>query len=165
MSVKGRSWTFGDNVPTDEIVPSHLVFKPLEEMAEHVLETRNPEFPRQVKAGDVIVAGDHFGQSSGRAIAPKAVKATGVECVVAESVARTFYRNCFEIGLPALQARGVTDIINDGDTVSVDLKAGEIVNQTTGERLECNPVDPFLLAMVEADGLIPFVRDGLNEFR
>ncbi|WP_336024149.1 3-isopropylmalate dehydratase [Halobellus salinisoli] len=160
--IEGRVWTFGDNVPTDEIVPSDLVFKPLEEMAEHVLETRNPEFPKSVEEGDVIVAGEHFGQSSGRAIAPKAVQATGVACVVADSFARTFYRNCFEIGLPVLAREGVTDLVDEGDTVSVDLREGQITNTTTGETIECESVDPFLLEMVESGGLIPYKKQGFS---
>jgi 3-isopropylmalate/(R)-2-methylmalate dehydratase small subunit len=164
MNAEGRAWTFGDNIPTDEIVASDKVFKPLDEMANHVLETRNPEFPTQVAEGDVIVAGEHFGQSSGRAIAPKAVRATGVGCVVADSIARTFYRNAFEIGLPVLQCPGVTDRIEDGDTVRVDLEAGRITNVTTGAELACDPVHPFLLAMVEAGGLIPFRKAGLDDW-
>ena len=160
--MEGRAWTFGDNVPTDEIVSSDLVFKPLDEMANHVLETRNPEFPKQVKEGDVIVAGDHFGQSSGRAIAPKAVQATGVSCVVADSFARTFYRNCFEIGLPVLSREGVTDLVEEGDTVRVALREGRIENVTTGDHLDCDPVDPFLLEMVEAGGLIPYKKQGFS---
>lgn len=161
--MEGRAWTFGDNVPTDAIVPSDLVFEPLEEMANHVLETHNPDFPREVEEGDVIVAGEHFGQSSGRAIAPKAVQATGVSCVVADSFARTFFRNCFEIGLPVLSRAGVTDLVDEGDTVRVDMESGRITNVTTGERLECDPVDPFLRNMVRAGGLIPFAKAGFPD--
>lgn len=161
--MQGRAWTFGDNIPTDEIVPSDLVFEPLDVMAEHALETRNPAFPKEVEDGDVVVAGDHFGQSSGRAIAPKALHATGISCVVADNFSRTFYRNCFEIGLPVLSYDGVTDLVNDGDTISVDMDAGRITNETTGEHVNCDPVHPFLLDMVEAGGLIPFAKQGFGD--
>ena len=160
MRAEGRCWTFGDNIPTDAIVAAEHVFDPLDEMAEHVLENRNPDFPREVEEGDIIVAGEHFGQSSGRAIAPKAVQATGVGCVVADTMARTFYRNCFEIGFPAVQCRGVTDLVDEGDVVSVDMEAGVVTNETTGESLDCEPIDPFLLDMVEAGGLIPLRKQG-----
>jgi len=103
MIAHGRCWKFGDNIPTDQIVKADRVLLSLNEMAKHVLENLNPEFPLNVKPGDILVAGKHFGQSSGRAVAPKAIKATGVGAVVAEYAARLFYRNCFEIGLPILE--------------------------------------------------------------
>lgn len=155
MQTRGRCWKFGDNIPTDEIVKSYMVFKPLDEIARHVLEHLNPEFPRRVQPGDVLVAGKHFGQSSGRAIAPKAIKATGVGCVVADGFARTFYRNCFEIALPILECPGITARVSDGDILSVDVAAGTIVNETTGERLQAAPTPPFLMEMLQAGGLLP----------
>ena len=100
MNARGRAWIFGDNIPTDRIVKGHLVLEPMEVIVQHVLEDLNPAFPKEARPGDVLVAGSHFGQSSGRAIAPKALKAVGLGCVVADSLARTFYRNCYEIGLP-----------------------------------------------------------------
>lgn len=154
MKFTGRCWKFGDNIPTDQLVKSRYVFEPMTEIAKHVLEDLNPEFPRSVQPGDIVVAGRHFGQSSGRAIATKALQATGIGCVVADTFARTFYRNCFEIGLPALALDGVTDLVSDGDEVSVDIAAGQFRNITTGEVRSTTPADPFLLQMLEAGGLI-----------
>ena len=82
--IKGRVWKFGDNIPTDQIVRVDRALGDMEEMARHVLENYNPEFPKKVQKGDILVAGKHFGQSSGRAVAPKAIKATGVGAVVVE---------------------------------------------------------------------------------
>lgn len=160
--LRGRCWTFGDNIPTDAIVASKYIFEPMDEIVKHVLEEHNPDFPRSVEPGDIVVAGEHFGQSSGRAIAPKAVKATGVGGVVAESFARTFYRNAFEIGLPVLPCPGITDFVAEGDIIAVDLAAGRVTNETQDGSLECEPVDPFLLEMVEAGGVIEFARGGLD---
>jgi len=157
----GRAWTFGDNVPTDSITPTEYVMEPMETRLQHVLEDRNPDFPSKVEPGDIVVAGQHFGQSSGRAVAPKTLKATGIGCVVAESFARTFYRNGFEIGLPVLSCPGVLDLVSDGDIVSVGLASGVVSNETTGESLEGDPVDPFLLKMIEAGGLIAFAKRGI----
>ncbi|GAA3352450.1 3-isopropylmalate dehydratase small subunit [Streptomyces antimycoticus] len=154
MRFEGRSWAFGDNIPTDRLVKPQYVFEPVEVMAQHVLEDLDPEFPLQVAAGDIVVTGRHFGQSSGRAIATKALKGTGIGCVVAESFARTFYRNCFEVGLPAIEVPGIKDLVNRGDVLSVDLSAGEVVNTTTGARATGSPADPFLIDMLEAGGLI-----------
>ena len=84
MKTRGRCWKFGDNIPTDQIVRSDRALGSMEEMARHVLENYNPNFAKEVQPGDILVAGKHFGQSSGRAVAPKAIKATGVGAVVVE---------------------------------------------------------------------------------
>ncbi|HLH68060.1 MAG TPA: 3-isopropylmalate dehydratase [Candidatus Dormibacteraeota bacterium] len=156
--VRGRCWVFGDNVPTDAIVRSHLITRPMDEIRRHVLEGLNPRFPREVQADDVVVAGRHFGQSSGRAIAVRALKATGVGCVVAESFARTFYRNAFEMGLPILECPGITGLVSEGDVLTVDLEEGSVVNETTGGRAQATPIPPFLRRMLEAGGIIPIAR-------
>ncbi len=155
---EGRSWVFGDNIPTDALVKSAYVFEPMSVIVTHVLEDQNPQFPLEVTAGDIVIAGKHFGQSSGRAIAPKALKATGIGCIVADSFARTFFRNCFEIGLPSLEVPGVTGLVSDGDRVVVDIEEGLFRNETTGVERRVRPADPFLLRMLAAGGLISLTK-------
>jgi 3-isopropylmalate/(R)-2-methylmalate dehydratase small subunit len=155
LRTRGRCWVVGDNIPSDQLVKSHRVFMGMEEIARHVLEDAHPGFASGVAPGDVLVAGAHFGQSSGRAIATKAVRATGVGCVVAEYFARTFYRNAFEIGLPILEVPGIKDHVSDGDLLSVDVVAGTVTNEGTGETVQGRPTDDFLLYMLRAGGLIP----------
>lgn len=155
MFARGRCWKFGDNIPTDQIVKADRVLLPIEEMAKYVLENLNPAFPKEVKPGDILVAGKHFGQSSGRAVAPKAIKATGVGAVVVEYASRLFFRNCFEIGLPLLECSGITEGVSDGDILFVDIKAGLIRNETTGKEYRAKQVDPFLMEMLDVGGLIP----------
>lgn len=155
LQTRGRCWVVGDNIPSDQLVKSHRVFLPMDEIARYVLEDANPAFATNVSPGDVLVAGRHFGQSSGRAIATKAVQATGVGCVIAEYFARTFYRNAFEIGLPILEVPEIRAHVHDGDTLSVDIPAGTVTNERTGETMTGRPTDPFLLDMLRAGGLIP----------
>ncbi len=160
LTFEGRTWKFGHNVPTDAITPTHIMFKTAEEMAAFVLETLNPEFPRSVRAGDVLVAGRNFGCSSGRALAAKALKATGIGAVVAEQFARTFYRNGCEIGLPLLEAPGIHALVEDGERVRVDIVAGTVRCLDSGKVLEGRSPPRFLLDMLRAGGLIPLVRSG-----
>jgi 3-isopropylmalate/(R)-2-methylmalate dehydratase small subunit len=150
----GRCWTVGDFVPTDQIVKSHRVFLPLAEMARYVLEDANPAFATGVRTGDILAAGRHFGQSSGRAIAVRALRATGISCVVAESFARTFYRNAFEVGLPILEVPGLRAAVREGDVIDVDVPGGTLTIQRTGRVLRGNSTDPFLLEMLRAGGVI-----------
>jgi 3-isopropylmalate/(R)-2-methylmalate dehydratase small subunit len=155
---EGRCWKFGDNIPTDALVKSRYVFEPMEEIVRHVLEDQNPRFPLEVQPGDIVVAGRHFGQSSGRAIAPKALKATRIGCVVADTFSRTFYRNCYEIGLPSMEVDGVTDLVEDGDRIVVDVAEGLFRNETQGVERRTRVADPFLMKMLAAGGLIALTQ-------
>ena len=157
---EGRCWKFGDNIPTDLITPTHVMFKTAREMASFVLETVNPDFPKRVQPGDILVAGRNFGCSSGRALAAKALQATGIGAVVAELFARTFYRNGHEIGLPLLEAQGIRDLVHDGDRLRVDIRAGTVENLSSGVSLQSKAPSPFLLQMVAAGGLIPLLKSG-----
>jgi 3-isopropylmalate/(R)-2-methylmalate dehydratase small subunit len=154
LAFRGRCWTVGDFIPTDQIVKSHRVFEPMEVIAAHVLEDANPRFAGGVAPGDILVAGRHFGQSSGRAIATKAIQATGVGCVIAESFSRTFYRNAFEIGLPILELPGVCEAVREGDELTVDIAAGTVEIARTGHTLQGRRTDAFLLDMLRGGGLI-----------
>jgi len=157
---EGNCWKFGHNIPTDEITPTSVVWKSFSEMARHVLESLNPEFPKKVQQGDILVAGRNFGCSSGRAIAPKAIKAAGVGAVVAEGFSRTFYRNGHEVGLPILEVAGIHDLVSNGDRLRVDITNGTVTNLTTGQSLKGTPAPEFLLQMLQAGGLIPFLKTG-----
>jgi len=163
LQARGRCWKFGDNIPTDQIVRSDRALASMAEMRAHVLENLNPAFARDVQPGDILVAGRHFGQSSGRAIAPKALQATGIGAVVVEYAARLFYRNCFEIGLPLLQCPGVTAAVADGDVLAVDIEAGTVLVEKTGTLIQGEPTDPFLLGMLRAGGLIPMAAQLAGE--
>lgn len=161
---QGACWKFGDNIPTDLITPTHIMWKTPKEMAKHVLETANPDFPAKVQPGDILVAGRNFGCSSGRALAAKALKATGIGAIVAELFARTFYRNGHEIGLPLLEVPGVHDLVETGDPIRVDIVRGRVDNLSSGKSIQGNPPSDFLLEMLQAGGLIPLLKSGSKYF-
>jgi 3-isopropylmalate/(R)-2-methylmalate dehydratase small subunit len=164
MLFEGTCWKFGHNIPTDLITPANVTLGGFAEMARHVLENTNPDFPKKVQRGDILVAGRNFGCSSGRAIAPKALKATGISVIAAEGFSRTFYRNGHEIGLPLLEVSGVHDIVETGDRLRVDVVRGVVENLTSGKSLRGNPPPEFLLEMVQAGGLIPLLKTGSRFF-
>jgi 3-isopropylmalate/(R)-2-methylmalate dehydratase small subunit len=161
----GRAWKVGDNVPSDHIVASHGILRPMDEIAHEVLLQQHPGFASGVQRGDVLVAGAHFGQSSGRQVAAKVLAHVGISCVIADSVARTFWRNAWEIGLPAIECPGVSELVADGDILSIHLVEGEVVNETTGGRAAFAPPDEFILSMLRAGGIVPLaelMRDSWN---
>ena len=130
--LKGKAFKFGDNISTDHIAPGRLAHlrSDLPRLAEHVLEDADPTFAARVKAGDFVVAGGNFGLGSSREHAPLIIKMAGVSAVLAKSVARIFFRNAINLGLPVLICD--TDKIDDGDELEVDLVAGIIEDKTNG---------------------------------
>ena len=161
---EGTCWKFGHNIPTDLITPTYITLRGIGEMAKHVLENANPDFPKKVQRGDILVAGRNFGCSSGRAIALKALTATGITVIVAEGFSRTFYRNGHEIGLPLLEAPGVHELVETGDRLRVDVVRGLVENLSSGKSIRGNPPPAFLLEMLQAGGLIPLLKIGSPHF-
>lgn len=159
----GRIWKFGDNVNTDDITPSpYLAVTEPEELAKHAMENLNPSFAKEVRAGDIIVAGKNFGCGSSREHAPIALKVSGLSLVVAKSFARIFYRNCINVGLPALESSELVDEVQDGEEIRVDLQKGEI-STSSGKIIKTNPLPENVLGILEAGGLVSKVRQILEE--
>ena len=156
--LKGRAFKFGDSISTDHIVPGRLVHlrSNLPELAKHVLEDADPTFAQRVQKGDFVVAGKNFGLGSSREHAPLVIKMAGVSAVLAKSVARIFYRNAINIGLPVLICD--TDNIKDGDEVEVDLKAGTVHDLTNGTELSFSPMPEIMLHILNEGGLIPYIK-------
>ena len=150
-TLKGKAWKFGDGISTDHIAPGRFFHlrSNLSELAKHVLEDARLEFPQNVKAGDFVVGGSNFGQGSSREHAPTIIKIAGVSAVVAKSFARIFFRNCINVGLPAVMLD--TDKIDDGDELELDLTAGELRNATKNETY-CFPPLPHAMSNILADG-------------
>lgn len=160
MTVKGLVHKYGNDVDTDVIIPARYLNTSSEkELALHCMEDIDKDFVKRVKAGDIIVAEDNFGCGSSREHAPIAIKASGVSLVIAKSFARIFYRNAINIGLPILECPEAVAEISAGDTVSCDLSAGEIKNETTGATFKAQPFPPFIQRIIDAGGLMNSLRE------
>ncbi len=157
-----RAWVFGDDLDTDALAPGIYMKAPLEELAIHCLETHDPEFAGSVQPGDVVVGGRNFGMGSSREQAVQALCHLRVKAVLAKSFGGIFYRNAFNLGLPAVVCAD-TGRINAGDELELDFENGVISNRTTGEDLRCEPVPGHLAGLVEAGGLIPWLERRLKE--
>ncbi|MFH0916733.1 MAG: 3-isopropylmalate dehydratase small subunit [bacterium] len=158
-ALRGRAWTFGRDIDTDLIIPArYLNMKTAAELAQHVMEDADPTFAGKVKPGDIVVAKENFGCGSSREHAPIALKGAGVSLVIAKSFARIFYRNSFNTGLPILVAPEAVDGVNEGDELTVDLATGEIADLTTGAQYQAQPLPPFMRELVDAGGLLPYLK-------
>jgi 3-isopropylmalate/(R)-2-methylmalate dehydratase small subunit len=162
--VGGRAWVFGDNVDTDVLAPGLYMKGSIAELAKHCLETLDPRFAREARAGDVVVAGDNFGMGSSREQAAMALKALGVAAVVARSFARIFYRNAMNLALPALVCPEAGTVAA-GDRLVVRAGEGRIENLTQRRSLACEPIPPHLLAIIADGGLLPHLAKKLKAGR
>ena len=153
MSMKGRAFVFGDEINTDLITPSDYFGESFDVMAEHVFEPIRPDFNDEFQSGDIVVAGSHFGSGSSRESAAAALQAAGVGVVVAESFSRIFYRNSIAWGLPVVSCPNVTDFVEDGDEIEVDLDEGIVRNCDTGEEGDCESIPKEIQEVFDVGGL------------
>ena len=155
MKAHGKVHKYGDNVDTDVIIPArHLNTSDHKELASHCMEDIDTEFVKKVKQGDIMVGGENFGCGSSREHAPIAIKASGIDCVIAKAFARIFYRNAINIGLPILECPEASEKIQDGDEVSIDFDSGVITNETKGETYQALPFPDFIKDIMAKGGLI-----------
>ena len=151
-----RVWRLGADVDTDALAPGHAMKHGIDVIARHCLEAVRPEFAREVRAGDLIVAGPNFGIGSSREQAAAVLVQLGVAAVIAPSYGGLYFRNAFNLGLLLLTCPEA-ETLKDGDSVTLDV-ARPSVAAPDGRTLACEPVPGFLMDMVRAGGLMKQLR-------
>ena len=153
-----KTWKFGNDVNTDLITPGrYTITTDKTKLGKIAFIEYRPEFSKEVKSGDIIVAGKNFGCGSSREHAPVAIKAAGVSAVLAKSFARIFFRNAINIGLPLFVCEEI-DRIDDGDLIDIDFETGRIYDKTKDLILRAKPLPKFIQKIVEKGGLVNFLR-------
>ncbi len=159
MEVQGKAIKLGDNINTDFIISGRYKFQitDIKELAKHIMEDIDPDFPKKITPGDsVLVAGKNFGMGSSREQAPLVIKGAGLNAVLAQSFARIFFRNAFNIGLLLIETD--TDRISENDRVSIDLDKGVVKNLTRGVDLPIKPLPPFMQELLKEGGLVNYIK-------
>lgn len=160
METQGKVFKYPDNVDTDVIIPARYLNTPdAKELALHCMEDIDKNFVKEVRAGDVMVAGWNFGCGSSREHAPLVIKTCGTGCVIAKSFARIFYRNAINIGLPILECEAAAEEIQAGDEVKVNFDTGEIIDITTGKSYQAQAFPPFIQNIIKAGGLLASLKE------
>lgn len=163
MRLKGNAWKYGDNVDTDVIIPArYLNTSDPDELAKYCMEDIDKTFAKEVKQGDIMVAGDNFGCGSSREHAPISIKASGISVIIAKTFARIFFRNSINIGLPILEHPTLPDECSKGDEIEVDLDNGTVKNLTTGKEYTCAKFPPAIQDLINKGGLINYTKDKLG---
>ena len=161
--LEGNCWKYSDNIDTDVIIPArYLNTSDEKELASHCLEDIDTTFAKEVKQGDIIIAGENFGCGSSREHAPIAIKASGISVVIAKSFARIFFRNAINIGLPILEHPLVADECDKGDRISVDLEKGIIKNITKNKSYACEAFPEEIQNLIKQGGLVNYTRKKLQ---
>ena len=163
QAAKGTAFKFGDDVNTDVILPGkYRNLQDPQQLAQHCMESEDPEFVHKAKPGDIMVAGKNFGCGSSREHAPISIKALGISCVIASTFARIFFRSAINIGLPIVECDEAARSINQGDEVSVDFDTGLITDHTTGQQWQADPFPPFLQKLIAVGGLVEYSKDKIK---
>lgn len=161
MKIVGPCIVLGDDVNTDVILPGRFLFD-WETLGDHVLEGLGPEWPARVRGKRIVVGGRNFGGGSSREQAVMAFKQAGVECIIAKTFARIFFRNCVNLGLPPLSA----DVaVADGTMLEVDLSSGVVVDPAGKRSWRARPLPANVLDIIKDGGLIPHLKGRLSRDR
>lgn len=160
---KGTIFKFHNDLDTDQIIASQYLLLPnLEEMKSHAFESLDPDFAQKVKPGDFVVGGENFGCGSSREQAPEIIKALGIQCVIAKSFARIFFRNSINNGLLLIEQPNLYDDMKEGDTIDV------VMNQHidyNGKEYPIASLPENLMSIIQAGGLVKAMRklNGLED--
>ena len=159
--MRGRVWLFGDNISTDAIIPGRFMDKvgviPDDQWGEYCFVDHEPRFAREVKTGDFIIAGKNFGTGSSREVAPLAIKKAGIACIIAQSYARIFYRNCINLGLPAVTAgTELINMVDNLDYINVEIEKGNVEIEKTKDKVKINHLSPFARDIIDSGGLLEY---------
>ncbi len=160
-----KAYKVGDNIDTDLIIPArYLNLTDPEQLATHCFEDLDPLF-KSIQERKVVVAGRNFGCGSSREHAPICLKAAGVECIIAKSFARIFYRNSVNVGLPVMECEEAVDKIRQGDELEFDLYSGVIKNLSKNEIYIAKPLPDFMVEIYSSGGLMNYVARKLRTNR
>ena len=143
----GRVWKFGDCIDSGNI--------------KGVMAGIDPEFHLKVKPGDLIIAGVNFGMGSSAEDAPRSLRDAGIAAVLAESISNIYLRTLINLGLPAIECRGISTLVEEGDEIEVDLESGRVRNLRDGALLEFAPFSDHAIAILDKGGLIPYLKSSL----
>ena len=155
-NMTGKVWILGDDIDTDIIIPTeYLAMKTIDDMKQYAFSPLRPELAGQIQKGDIIVAGKNFGCGSSREQAPEIIKALGIQCVIAKSFARIFFRNAINNGLLLIEQPDLYDDIKEGDAITV--KMNEHVDYN-GKTYPIAALPENLMDIIQAGGLVKAMR-------
>ncbi len=157
--ITGKIIVVGDNVDTDQIYPGcYLALTDPKEIGSHCLSGVDKTIAASFPRGGIVVAGRNFGCGSSREHAPIALLNMGAAAVIADSFARIFFRNAVNLGLVPVICKGISQHVQSGQTLTLDLAEGTVTVRETGECFPCEPLGEQAAKILEAGGIKPLMR-------
>jgi len=164
--LNGHAWCFNDNISTDDIISGvYLSYPTIQEMAPFTFANIRPEFAEKVRENDIVVGGHNFGIGSSREEAVAVLRMLGIGAIIAVSFARIFFRNAYNLGLPAIEIPELVtnpNFIRDGDQLKIYLDEGTLLNHRTGQTIQFKKIPPFLLEYLQAGGAIVLLKQKIK---
>lgn len=165
--IEGRAYVFGDNIDTDIIAPGNTISFGLgdaleeDDVKKHAFQAVRKDLYKQVRVGDILIAGRNFGLGSHREPANKALYTLGFRAVIAESIARLFFRNSVAIGFHVFQVPGILQMVGEADELTIDLEVPVLRNRTRGTEIPLEPYSPLIKRIIEEGGILEVMRSRL----
>ena len=161
--IEGFAYLLGDDINTDDIVPSHtLTMRDPKEMAQYTLEFIDPNFVTNVAKGNIIIAGENFGTGSSREEAVNVFKILGIKAIIAKSFARIYFRNLINNGIPGIIIDWDKDMFSNEDKIEIRLQEGEIYNLTQSKKFNFERIPEFLTEILKQGGVLNQLKKQLG---
>jgi 3-isopropylmalate/(R)-2-methylmalate dehydratase small subunit len=161
LPLNGRARVLGDDINTDTVISSSRKKETIDpaQLRRYLMEDLDPAFAASVRPGDILVAGKNFGCGSAMEVAVTVVLGAGIKAVVARGFARTYMRNAMNNGLLAVVADTGGIAENDRLRLALDPDRGLTLQVNDTSRIDCEPIPEFMLRMLDAGGLVPYLRE------
>ncbi len=161
--IKGKIVKLGDHVNTDVISPARWMREGLDVLRLHTMEAIRPDFYKDVQPGNIIVGGRNFACGSHREPATSIMKVLGISAIVADSVARLYYRSCIAFGIPFFAVDGISRLIEEGEELEIILGADRVSfkNLTRGGEHSALPFPENMAKVLEAGGVYKLLKQRL----
>jgi 3-isopropylmalate/(R)-2-methylmalate dehydratase small subunit len=161
--IKGFAYILGDDINTDDIVPSHtLTMRDPEEMAKFTLEFIDSDFVNNLDKGNIIIAGENFGTGSSREEAVNVFKILGIKAIIARSFARIYFRNLINNGIPGITLDWDDKMFSNKDNLEISLQNGEISNITKNQKINFIKIPEFLTNILKEGGILNQLKKELG---
>ncbi len=162
--IKGFAYILGDDINTDDIVPSHtLTMRDADEMAKHTLEFIDPNFVKNIQKGNIIIAGENFGSGSSREEAVNVFKVLGIKVVIAKSISRIYFRNLINLGIPGITLNWSKRDFSTGDNLEISLNEGIIFNKNKNSKIKFTKLPKFITSILEEGGILNKLKKRLEK--
>ncbi|MHA2010507.1 MAG: LeuD/DmdB family oxidoreductase small subunit [Promethearchaeota archaeon] len=162
--IEGYAYILGDDINTDDIVPSHtLTARDPKEMAQYTLEFIDPDFVKNIERSNIIIAGENFGTGSSREEAVHVLKILGIKAIIAKSFARIYFRNLINLGIPGIELMWEKNDFSMGNLLEISLNEGIILNKSKMIKITFNKLPVFLTKILENGGIINQLKKKLKK--